>query len=176
MRAEYRFVDQWFVPGASPEEVYDVLGDQLSYPRWWSDVFLEVEGDEGEPRPGRRARVKARGFLPYRLRYTAETVEADRPRRISVALSGDFGGGGDWTIESGEGGTHATLDWRPHVEKPVVKYLTPILRPLFRANHTWAMVRGQRHIIELFERRRDASSVLGASGEGAQPSEQAERA
>jgi hypothetical protein len=44
--------DRWFVPGAAPEEVYDVLGDQLSYPVWWGDVFLEVEGDGGAPRPG----------------------------------------------------------------------------------------------------------------------------
>lgn len=154
MGAEYRFVDRWYVPGASVEEVYDVIGDQLSYPRWWGDVFLEVEGDSGPPRAGRVARIKARGFLPYRLRFTGETIAAERPRFIRMRLSGDFEGGGQWTFEQAEDGAHATLDWRPVVERPLVRNLTPVLRPLFRANHDWTMRRGREHIAaEVLARR-----------------------
>lgn len=47
----------------------------------------------------------------------------------------------------------ATLDWRPAVEKPLVKHLTPVLRPLFRANHLWAIRRGQEGILEYMRRR-----------------------
>ena len=43
--AEYRFLTTWQVPGATPEEMYDVIGDATSYPRWWGDVFLQVTGD-----------------------------------------------------------------------------------------------------------------------------------
>ena len=74
MAAQYRFVDTWIVPAAI-EEVYDILGDQLAYPSWWGDSFLEVTGDEGPPRPGRRASVLARGFLPYKIRWHAVSVE-----------------------------------------------------------------------------------------------------
>ena len=70
--AAYQFLDRWFVPDATPEEVYDVIGDATSYPRWWGDVFLSVTGDEGPPRPGRRNDVVARGFLPYRIRFSIE--------------------------------------------------------------------------------------------------------
>jgi uncharacterized protein YndB with AHSA1/START domain len=145
--AEYKFLDEWFVP-ASPEAVYDLIGAQLEYPEWWGDVFLEVEGDDGPPRPGRRARVKARGYLPYRLRFESEIVEAERPHKIRMRLSGDFDGGGEWRFEPVEGGTRATLDWRPIVNKPIVRYLTPVLRPLFASNHSWTMRRGQEHILE----------------------------
>jgi uncharacterized protein YndB with AHSA1/START domain len=37
--AAYEFVDRWFVP-APVEDVYDVIGEPLEYPRWWGDVFL----------------------------------------------------------------------------------------------------------------------------------------
>ena len=40
------------------------------------------------------------------------------------------------------------LDFRPRVNKPGVRQLTPLLRPLFRSNHAWAMRRGQERLIE----------------------------
>ena len=153
MRAEYQFVDRWFVPGARIEDVYDVIGEQLEYPKWWGDVFLAVTGDEGPPRPGRRASILSRGFLPYKLRWSSEIVEAQRPRGFRMTVSGDFVGGGEWTLEEVDGGGSATLDWRPVVEKPFVKQLTPVLRPLFRVNHVWAMRRGQEGIVEYMRRR-----------------------
>jgi uncharacterized protein YndB with AHSA1/START domain len=148
MPAEYQFVDRWFVP-APVEEVYDLIGDQLSYPSWWGEVFLSVTGDGGPPRPGRRASVVAKGFLPYKLHFDAETTEAERPRKITMRLSGDFQGGGFWTFTEQGDGTEAVLDWRPIVEKPFVKHLTPVLRPLFRANHNWTMRRGQEAALRL---------------------------
>ncbi|HZR91188.1 MAG TPA: SRPBCC family protein [Gaiellaceae bacterium] len=164
MGAEYRFVDCWLVPGTA-EEVYDVIGDALAYPRWWGDVFLETGGDPGPPRPGRRTTVLAKGFLPYRLRFASEVVEAERPQLIRMALSGDFQGGGTWTFEPADGGTRAVLDWRPAVEKPLVRWLTPLLRPLFRANHTWTMKRGQRHIADELQRRRACRTGPHAGGQ-----------
>jgi hypothetical protein len=129
--------------------VYDAVGEPLAYPRWWSDVFLEAEGDAGPPEPGKRTTVVARGFLPYRLRFTLACVEAERPTRIRSVLSGDFEGSGEWRLTAVDGGTAAELDWRPIVNKAGVRQLTPVLRPLFRANHNWTMTRGQRHILTL---------------------------
>lgn len=152
MPAAYRFVDRWFVP-APPEDVYDVMGDAHSYPLWWGDVFLEAGGEEGPPRPGRRTWCVARGFLPYKLRFNQEVVWAERPRGFELKLDGDFTGGGTWSFEAADGGTRAVLDWRPVVEKAGVKHLTPLLRPLFRANHNWTMRRGQQHILEYMKNR-----------------------
>jgi uncharacterized protein YndB with AHSA1/START domain len=150
--AAYHFVDRWFV-AAPVEDVYDVIGEPLEYPVWWGDVFPEMGGDPGPPRAGRRTTIVARGFLPYKLRFASEVVAAERPRLIEMTLSGDFEGGGTWQFEPAEGGTNATLDWRPIVQKPLVRSLTPVLRPLFRANHTWTMKRGERHIADYMENR-----------------------
>lgn len=145
--AQYRFIDRWLVP-APIGDVYEVIGEQLQYPRWWDKVFLSVTGDEGPPRRGRRASIVSRGFLPYKLRWETEIVDVEPPRGFRFTMKGDFVGSGDWTLEEADGGTRATLDFRPAVEKPFVKQLTPVLRPLFRANHRWAMRRGQEGILE----------------------------
>jgi hypothetical protein len=159
MLGEYRFMSEWFVPDATPEEVYDVVGDAVGYPRWWGNVWLEVEGGEGAPRPGRRSRILAKGYLPYKLRWFAEVTEADRPRTFSIKAEGDFRGGGMWTFEPVEGGTKATLDWRPVVYKPLVRYLTPLLKPLFSSNHYWTMRRGQEQVTAEVERRRSEAAA-----------------
>jgi uncharacterized protein YndB with AHSA1/START domain len=153
--AAYHFVDRWFVP-FPVEDVYDVIGDAMAYPAWWGDVFLEIGGDDGPPHPGRRSTITAKGFLPYKLHFASEVVAAERPKSIRMTLEGDFEGGGEWTLEPAEGGTNATLDWRPIVNKPLVKNLTPVLRPLFRSNHTWTMKRGEKHIADYLAQRRSA--------------------
>lgn len=149
MHSQYRFVDSWFVPGPI-EEVYDRVGDTLAYPSWWGDVFVSVEGDGGRPRPGRHVRIVSRGYLPYLLRWEAEVTDADPPRGFGFTMTGDFLGAGSWSFEPAEGGTRAIFDFRPGVEKPLVKYLTPLLRPLFRSNHAWAMRRGEKGAQRLF--------------------------
>jgi uncharacterized protein YndB with AHSA1/START domain len=143
---EYRFLDRWHVP-ADPGLAWDVLGEALLYPRWWRSFCLEAVGDAGPPEPGARVRLLVRGFLPYRLRLEMECLEAERPRRLVTRIGGDLVGTGTWTLEPArDGGTDATLDWRPSVARPLLRGLTPVARPMLRANHTWAMRRGQREI------------------------------
>lgn len=146
MPAAYRFLDRWIVP-YELESVFDVVGDPLAYPEWWTSVFLSAEGDAGPPRAGNRTTVVARGFLPYRLRFTLETTEVERPSRVSSKLVGDFEGTGEWRLRKEGTGTICELDWRPVVNKAGVKQLTPLLRPLFRANHDWTMRQGQRLVL-----------------------------
>jgi hypothetical protein len=45
-------------------------------------------------------------------------------------------------------------DWRIRAEKPLLKRLSFLLRPLFEANHRWAMARGEESLkLELARRR-----------------------
>ncbi|HKP17447.1 MAG TPA: SRPBCC family protein [Gaiellaceae bacterium] len=145
MQAQYRFLDRWLVR-APIERVYETVGDPLGYQRWWTDFVLRSEGDAGEPRPGKRNRLLVKAFLPYKVRFGLEVMEAERPTRILSRLSGDFDGTGEWQLTETAEGVEAVLDWRPEVNKRLITYLTPVLRPLFRANHTWAMTRGERQI------------------------------
>jgi len=145
--AEYRFLDRWQVP-YPVERVFDTVGEPRAYPEWWADVFLAADGDGGPPEPGKRISVLARGYLPYRLRFTMECVEVERATRIRSVLTGDFEGTGEWRLREDGGVTLCELDWRPVVAKPLVRRLTPVLRPLFRSNHAWTMRRGQLRILE----------------------------
>jgi hypothetical protein len=131
-------------------------------------------GVGGPPRRARHVRIVSRGFLPYLLRWEAEVVEAEAPHRFDFTMTGDFVGGGSWTFESAEGGTNAIFEFRPRVEKPGVKQLSPVLKPLFRWNHGWAMTRGQRGVNALFDRRRASAQPspdqsAGRTGGGSSP-------
>jgi len=52
--ASYVFVDEWLVP-APIEAVYELLSRPREYPQWWSDAFLEGEGDPPLRGAGREA-------------------------------------------------------------------------------------------------------------------------
>jgi uncharacterized protein YndB with AHSA1/START domain len=145
MPPAYRFVDRWVVP-TSTERVYDAIGDVVAYERWWTDFVLCATGDEAPPEPGKRNELLVKAYLPYKVNFGLQVIEAERPRRILSRLSKDFDGTGEWTLEETRDGTVATLDWRPSVNHVLIRYLTPALRPLFRSNHNWAMRRGEQQI------------------------------
>jgi Polyketide cyclase / dehydrase and lipid transport len=151
--ASYSFVDEWRI-AASPEDIYALLSCPREYPEWWGEAFLEGEGDSGPAAPGKRARLLTRGWLPYRLRWELECVEAIVPTRLDSRIRGDFEGRGVWTITKlDDGATRVVLEWDIDVRKRLVRHLTPILRPVFRWNHSWAMRHGERRMRELLEDR-----------------------
>ena len=76
-------------------------------------------------------------------------LEASPPNRLVSRITGDFGGEGIWTITGVEGGTRVVLEWTVEVRKPLVRRLTPLLRPIFGWNHRWAMKRGERRIVTM---------------------------
>ena len=147
MPPEYRFIDRWVVR-APLEHVYDALGDVLAYERWWTDFVIRADGDEGRPASGKRNELLVKAYLPYKVNFGLEVIEAERPWHILSRLSKDFDGTGEWTLNGTAEATVATLDWRPSVNHRLIRYLTPALRPLFRSNHSWAMRRGERQIRE----------------------------
>jgi uncharacterized protein YndB with AHSA1/START domain len=142
---EYRFLDRWTI-AAPIERVYDTIGEPLGYTRWWTDFVLRATGDPGPPAPGKRNELLVKAYLPYKVNFGLEVVDAERPHRIHSRLSQDFDGTGTWLLEETADGASATLDWRPTVNHPLIRHLTPVLRPLFRSNHNWAMRRGERQL------------------------------
>ena len=147
MAREYVFVDEWDVD-APQEVVYDVIADARTYPAWWKPVYLAVEGDE------RVTQHRFKGRLPYTLEMRAEMVREERPRQFEVAVDGDLRGKGIWTFTpAGDGRTHVRWDWIVFADRPLLRSLTPVLRPLFRWNHNWAVARA-REGLEPYARAR----------------------
>jgi uncharacterized protein YndB with AHSA1/START domain len=136
---EYVFVDEWDVD-APIEAVFDAIADATTYPAWWKPVYIDVEA-EGEPRVGLVSRQHFKGRLPYHLRTSSEITRLERPTLVEADVTGDLRGRGLWTLTPRDGRTHVRFDWRVFADKPVLRVLTPVLRPAFRWNHDWAIKR-----------------------------------
>ena len=152
----YHFEDHWDVPFPI-DQVWDVLSRAREFPLWWKGVYLSAQPVDGasEPRVGAKVVAVARGWLPYKLRFTIETTALEKPRLIAFKATGDFETEDSrWVLTLTSKGTHVVLDWNQIVEKPVVKLLSPLLKPIFRWNHNWTMVRGQHQIIEYMSRNK----------------------
>jgi hypothetical protein len=151
----YEFLTTWRVE-ATCGEVADILSDPLALARWWPSVYLDVQ--EVDPPDahglGGRVRVLTRAWLPYTLRWEFVTVESRYPYGSTIQAAGDFNGRGVWTFEQDGAFVVMRYDWRLEVEKPGVKQLSFLLKPLFEANHRWAMAQGEASLkLELARRR-----------------------
>jgi uncharacterized protein YndB with AHSA1/START domain/mannose-6-phosphate isomerase-like protein (cupin superfamily) len=136
---EYVFVDEWDV-AAPPRAVFDALADARTYPRWWTPVYLDVDAD-GPPALGKRSRQHFKGRLPYHLHTTSTITRLEPPHVVQGDVEGDLRGRGTWTLTPTATGTHVRFDWRVFADRPLLRTLTPVLRPLFRWNHAWAIAR-----------------------------------
>jgi uncharacterized protein YndB with AHSA1/START domain len=138
---EYVFIDEWDVE-APLESVFEALADASTYPEWWRPVYIDVRCD-GPPEVGRVSKQHFKGRLPYTLRTTSEITRMDQPHSFAVSVVGDLTGRGEWTLTPRDGRVHVHFDWRVIADRPLLRTLTPILRPLFRWNHNWSIARAR---------------------------------
>ena len=135
----YIFVDEWEV-AAPPRAVWGAIADARTYPDWWRSVYIDVEAD-GPAQLGKESRQHFKGRLPYHLHTRSVTVALDPPHSITGDVDGDLRGRGTWTLTPSATGTHVRFDWQVHADRRLLRVLTPVLRPLFRWNHNWAIAR-----------------------------------
>jgi hypothetical protein len=156
----YRFLEHWTIPGYPPRQVYDIVADARLLTEWWKGVYLEAEplGD-GEGGVGSRVRVKARGALPYALYFVLETSALEPGRLVEVRTHGDFDGVWRAVFSEAAGGTRVDITWTVTVQKPLVRLLSPVLRPLFAWNHNWTTPRGEAGLKSYLAARPGARSA-----------------
>jgi hypothetical protein len=131
------------------------LSDAADLPRWWPAVYLDVvetkPGDEDGI--GKEVSLYTRGWLPYTLRWQFRVTESDYPHSFALESWGDFVGRGEWRLRQNGRFVDITYDWRIQAEKPLLRTLSFLLRPIFAANHRWAMARGEESLrLELARR------------------------
>jgi hypothetical protein len=151
----YHFVTRWRLPGTCGE-VADIISEPTALPQWWPAVYLTVDEltPAGPDGTGRQVRMVTKGFLPYTLQWQLVVVEADYPNGLTIEASGDFDGRGVWTFKQDGAFVDVTYDWRVRARKPLLHRLSFLLRPLFEANHRWAMAQGEESLkLELGRRR-----------------------
>jgi hypothetical protein len=151
---EYHFITRWRVKGTT-DEIFDVISRPLDYPRWWPSVYLRTEEIEpgDEHGIGRRIRLHTKGWLPYTLLWESTSTESVKPQRIAIRADGDFLGRGIWTFEQDGECVNSTFDWKLTAEKPLLRWFSIFLKPIFSANHRWAMQRGLESLKLELERR-----------------------
>jgi hypothetical protein len=82
-----------------------------------------------------------------------QEVQVLPPELTSVV--GDLTGRGVWTLTPRDGGVHIRFDWRVIADRPLLRVLTPLLRPVFRWNHNWSIERA-REGLESYARAKAA--------------------
>ena len=143
------FIDEWDVD-APIEAVFQAVSEADSYPEWWKPVYLSAEPD---PSPGSEVvRHRFKGRLPYVLTVRSETVRREPPRVIEADVDGDLSGRGIWTLTPQADQVHVRFDWRVSADRWFLRVHTPVLRPLFRWNHNWAIQRAKEGL-EPYARR-----------------------
>jgi hypothetical protein len=106
------------------------------------------------------------------LRWESITTGAQRPNLLAIRASGDFSGRGIWSIVQDGGFADITFDWKLTVRKPLVRYLSFALKPLFEANHRWAMEQGRTSLeLELARGRTRTVEEMNAIAEPPGPYE-----
>jgi hypothetical protein len=145
-------------------EVRSVLSDAKELPRWWPSVYLDVEilepGDENGL--GRVVSLYTKGWLPYTLRWQFRVSEV-RPDGFTLEATGDFVGRGIWTFKQAGEMVEVVYDWKIRADKPLLRWFSFLLKPVFSANHQWAMARGLESLKIELARRRAASPEEAAS-------------
>ena len=150
---DYHFITHWRVE-STIDEVSRILSDASDLVRWWPSVYLEVKtlepGDEHGL--GKVVRLYTKGWLPYTLRWDFRVTEV-RPNGFTLVAWGDFDGRGIWTFGQDGPWVNITYDWKIKAEKPLLRYFSFIMKPIFSANHRWAMARGEESLkLELARR------------------------
>jgi hypothetical protein len=159
---DYHFITHWQIEG-TVEEVSKILEDTASLLRWWPSVYLELQvldpGDEiGR---GKVVRLKTKGWLPYTLNWQFRIIESRRPCGFSLEAWGDFVGRGIWSFKQDGPRVNITYDWRILAEKPLLRWLSFLVKPVFSANHRWAMAQGEKSLrLELARRRANSAEEL----------------
>ncbi len=150
---EYHFITRWEMP-STVAEVGEILGDAVDLMRWWPSVYLGVEvtvPGNGQGL-GKEVSLYTKGWLPYTLRWYFIVTEI-RADGFALEAHGDFEGRGIWTFTQRGDDVEIIYDWRINAEKPLLRTFSFIMKPIFSANHHWAMRMGEQSLrLELARR------------------------
>lgn len=151
---DYHFITHWRVRG-TVEEVAAILRDPEDLARWWPSVYLNVRQLEptDEHGLGGLAQLHTKGWLPYNLHWQFRITRADYPHKWRLDATGDFNGRGIWTLEQDGEWVNVKYDWKLRADKPLLRYFSFLMKPVFSANHRWAMKKGEESLALELARR-----------------------
>jgi hypothetical protein len=132
-----------FHVSAPQQRVWEALTHPEEWPQWWhyvEQVELLETGDAQDVGALRRLHWGTR--LPYAIDLVVRTTVVAEPRVLEVAASGDLAGQGCWNLEPTDSGTCVRYTWNVQLDKPWMRRLAPLLKPVFAWNHHAVMREG----------------------------------
>ena len=159
---QYSFeIDSFWQLDASFEELDFVLENPLSIADWWASVFMQVEvlGGDYYSQDGLQCKLWTKGFLPHTFSFIANVFHDKNEEQVIVKTTGDFGGLGTISRYKRDVGSIVHINWRTRVDSHWLYWLMMMIKPLFVANHKWAMRKGRLGLTAEIERRRLGGSV-----------------
>lgn len=139
----FDLVSHWRIP-APVDRVWAALTDTGSWPEWWPyvrgvrTVRVGAPGGRGDVR-----RIRWATRLPYELEIEVEVVESLPLERLRGRSRGELNGEGLWLLRDHGEVTDVTYVWRVEVAKRWMRWLAPVLAPVFRWNHDAVMRAGE---------------------------------
>jgi hypothetical protein len=162
----FDLVSQWRIH-APVDRVWAALTDPEGWPAWWPYVkavrTLRSGGSDGV---GAVRRIDWSTRLPYRIVIEVESVEVVRHQRLRGRSRGQLEGEGLWLLRAEPAFTDVTYVWRVTLKRPWMRWLAPLLAPVFRWNHDGVMRAGEaglRRLLEQAPARQIVASRLDGS-------------
>jgi hypothetical protein len=156
---DYHFITHWRVKSTTAE-ISQILSSAPDLARWWPSVYLDVQELEPGDKQGlgKVIDLYTKGWLPYTLRWQFRVTENPYPHGFSLEAWGDFEGRGVWTFAQDGEWVNITYDWQIRADKPLLKYLSFLMKRIFSANHHWAMAKGEESLKLELARRHAATA------------------
>ena len=148
----FDLVSHWRIH-APVESVWAALTDPTSWPRWWPDVRRVHTLREGAANGvGSLRRIDWSTRLPHHIVIEVEGLESVRHQRLRGLSRGQLKGEGLWLLRTEDGFTDVTHVWRVQLTRRWMRWLAPMLAPLFRWNHDGVMRAGEAGLRRHLER------------------------
>jgi len=120
---------------ATPEQIWAVLADAMSYDRWVVGASDIRTADGTWPEPA-SALHHTSGFGPFKLKDKSLVVQSEPPRRLVLEARGRPLGAAriELTLEPDGSATKVTM-FEDAVRPPLLRRLNPLMAPLLHARN-----------------------------------------
>jgi len=122
-----------------PEKLWAALADTQSFTRWWP--WLR-SFDPVPLEPGATTHCTIGPPLPYVLRAQVTIVAVEHGAYLDTEVSGDVRGPARLEVQRATEGSSARLAWTLAVERPLLRRVAAVARPMLQWGHDWVVDRG----------------------------------
>jgi hypothetical protein len=138
----FNLVSEWYLT-APPGAIWGILEKPELWPQWWPQIrCVRTLVAGGEKDLGAVRRTWWNSVLPYGFVIDFTTRVVDKPLLLGVEAAGDLVGKGRWELHAIPVGTRVRYLWQVYPHKAWMRWLSPLLAPVFRWNHHALMRRG----------------------------------